>query len=108
LPFIYEKQIVELVRQQPTQEQERTNKENDFNLKSKENQIKQQEINQLNAQLDSMNRSALQEKKSTLETIKENLQKAQNALIVLEDKKLIKMYSVNFDGCKNNYDKRVE
>lgn len=84
---IYEKQIVELVRQQPAQEQERTNKENDFNLKSKENQIKQQEINQLNAQLDSMNRSALQEKKSTLETIKENLQKAQNALIVLEDKK---------------------
>lgn len=84
---IYEKQIVELVRQQPAQEQERTNKENDFNLKSKENQIRQQEINQLNAQLDSMNRSALQEKKSTLETIKENLQKAQNALIVLEDKK---------------------
>lgn len=63
---IYEKQIVELVRQQPAQEQERTNKENDFNLKSKENQIRQQEINQLNAQLDSMNRSALQEKKSTL------------------------------------------
>lgn len=84
---IYEKQIVELFRQQPAQEQERTNKENDFNLKSKENQIRQQEINQLNAQLDSMNRSALQEKKSTLETIKENLQKAQNALIVLEDKK---------------------
>ena len=84
---IYEKQIVELLRQQPAQEQERTNKENDFNLKSKENQIRQQEINQLNAQLDSMNRSALQEKKSTLETIKENLQKAQNALIVLEDKK---------------------
>ena len=84
---IYEKQIVELIRQQPAQEQERTNKENDFNLKSKENQIRQQEINQLNAQLDSMNRSALQEKKSTLETIKENLQKAQNALIVLEDKK---------------------
>ena len=59
---IYEKQIVELIRQQPAQEQERTNKENDFNLKSKENQIRQQEINQLNAQLDSMNRSALQEK----------------------------------------------
>ena len=78
---------MELLRQQPAQEQERTNKENDFNLKSKENQIRQQEINQLNAQLDSMNRSALQEKKSTLETIKENLQKAQNALIVLEDKK---------------------
>lgn len=29
-------------------------------------------------------------------------------ITVLEDKKLIKMYSVNFDGCKNNYDKRKE
>lgn len=27
-------------------------------------------------------------------------------ITILEDKKLIKMYSVNFDGCKNNYDKR--
>lgn len=27
-------------------------------------------------------------------------------ITVLEDKKLLKMYSVNFDGCKNNYDKR--
>lgn len=27
-------------------------------------------------------------------------------ITVLEDKKLIKMYSVDFDGCKNNYDKR--
>lgn len=29
-------------------------------------------------------------------------------ITVLENKKLIKMYSVNFDGCKNNYDKRKE
>lgn len=27
-------------------------------------------------------------------------------ITVLEDKKLIKMYGVNFDGCKNNYDRR--
>lgn len=27
-------------------------------------------------------------------------------ITVLEDKRLLKMYSVNFDGCKNNYDKR--
>lgn len=29
-------------------------------------------------------------------------------ITVLVDKKLIKMYSVNFDGCKNNYDKRKD
>lgn len=29
-------------------------------------------------------------------------------ITVLEDKKLLKMYSVNFDGCKNNYDKRKD
>lgn len=27
-------------------------------------------------------------------------------ITVLEDKKLLKVYSVNFNGCKNNYDKR--
>ncbi len=83
---IYEKQITELTLQQPTLEQERTNKENDFNRKDKENQTRQQEIDQLNVQLESMNRNALQEKKNVLETVKENLLKAQNSLVVLQEK----------------------
>ena len=83
---VYEKQITELSGQQPAREQERTDKENDFNRKSKESQDRQQEIDQLNVRLASMNRNALQEKKSVLETSKENLLKAQNALIVLEEK----------------------
>lgn len=29
-------------------------------------------------------------------------------ITVLVDKKLLKMYSVNFDGCKNNYNKRKD
>lgn len=74
-------------RQQPIREQERTNKKNDFNRKNEENQIKQQEINLLNAQLESMNRNVLQEKKHALETTKEKLLKAQNALILLGEKK---------------------
>lgn len=74
-------------RQQPIREQERTNKKNDFNRKNEENQIKQQEINLLNAQLESMNRNVLQEKKYALETTKEKLLKAQNALILLGEKK---------------------
>lgn len=81
-----QKQIAELSRQQPIREQERTNKKNDFNRKNEENQIKQQEINLLNAQLESMNRNVLQEKKHALETTKEKLLKAQNALILLGEK----------------------
>lgn len=83
---VYEKQITELTRQQPILEQERMDKENDFNLKDKENQTKQQEIDQLNVQLESMNRNALQEKKNVLETTRENLQKARNSLVVLQEK----------------------
>lgn len=83
----YEIQIAELSRKQPVQEQERTNKENDFNRKNEENQIKQQEINLLNARLESMNRNVLQEKKNVLETAKEKLLKAQNTLILLGEKK---------------------
>lgn len=83
---VYEKQITELTRQQPILEQERMDKENDFNLKDKENQTRQQEIDQLNVQLEAMNRNALQEKKNVLETARENLQKARNSLVVLQEK----------------------
>lgn len=82
----YEKQAAELTRQQPAKEQERADRENDFNLRSKENRTKQQEIDHLNAQLKAMNGSALQEKKNSLEITRENLQKALNALIVLSEK----------------------
>lgn len=107
----YEKQIEELTRQQPAREQERTDKENDFNLKNKENQTKQLEIDRLNAQLASMNRSALQEKKVTLETTRENLLKAQNALMVLKEKQealdAAKEYEKSLDkklqSCKSRY-----
>ena len=82
----YEKQAADLARQQPAKEQERTERENDFNLKNKENQTRQQEIDRLNAQLESLHPTALQEKKNALEAAKEKLQKAQNALIVLSEK----------------------
>lgn len=82
----YEKQTAELALQQPAKEQERTEREHDFDRKSKENVARQQEIDQLNVQLEAMNRNALQEKKNSMETIRENLQKARNALIVLSEK----------------------
>ncbi|WP_370793614.1 AAA family ATPase [Bacteroides stercorirosoris] len=107
----YEKQTAELTGQQPALERERAEKEDDCNLKNKENQTRQLEIDRLNAQLTSMNRSALQQKKDTLETVKENLQKAQNALAVLKEKQealdSAKEYEKSLDKklqtCKSRY-----
>lgn len=107
----YEKQTAELTRQQPALERERAEKEDDCNLKNKENQTRQLEIDRLNAQLTSMNRSALQQKKDTLETVKENLHKAQNALAVLKEKQealdSAKEYEKSLDKklqtCKSRY-----
>lgn len=79
-------QLEKLAVQQPVKAQERTNKELVFNLKEKENQALQNEINSLNTQLEAMNRPALEEKKSRLEAEHENLLNARNALNLLAEK----------------------
>lgn len=79
-------QLEKLAVQQPVKAQERTDKELVFNLKEKENQALQNEINSLNTQLEAMNRPALEEKKSRLEAEHENLLNARNALNLLAEK----------------------
>lgn len=92
----YENQLAELIRLQPLKAQECTNKEEVFNLKNKENQSLQDEINRLHVQLEEMNLTALQDKKSNLEAIREKLQKAQSALLLLTEK------TTAFDVAKEN------
>jgi len=107
----YEKQIAELLRQQPAKERERADKENDFNKRGEENQTRQKEIDQQNALLASMDRNVLQEKKNILETVKESLSKARNALIVLGEKQNAlntaveseKSLSDKLQTCKSQY-----
>lgn len=82
----YEKQISELTLQQPAKEKERSEKENALDKSCKENLAKQQEIDLQNSRLEAMNRSSLQEKKDALETVRENLTKAQSALMVWAEK----------------------
>lgn len=82
----YEKQLEKLAAQQPIKAQERADKETAFDQKEKENQALQHEINRLNTQLEAMNRQTLQAEKGMLETARENLLKAQNALNLLAEK----------------------
>lgn len=82
----YEKQIAELTRLQPAKERDLTEKANNLELKSKDNNARQMEIDRQNEQLESMNRNALQENKNALENAKELLLKAQAALNVLAEK----------------------
>lgn len=82
----YEKQLAELIRQQPLKAKECTDKEEAFNQKARENQSIQDEINNLTTQLEAMNRTALQQEKDSEEGTREKLLHAQNSLVLLAEK----------------------
>lgn len=85
----HQSQLEKLAVQQPVKVRERTEKEAAFGAKEKENQALQNEINRLNTQLEAMNRPALQEKKGSLEAVRENLLNARNALALLAEKESV-------------------
>lgn len=82
----YEKQLAELIPQQPLKAKECTDKEEAFNQKARENQSIQNEIDSLTTQLDAMNRTALQLEKDNQEGTCEKLLQAQNSLVLLTEK----------------------
>lgn len=82
----YEKQLEKQAERQPLKTQERTDKEEAYRQKEKESNSLQEEINRLNKRLEALTPNVLQEKKKVLEVLRENLQKAQQTIVLWTEK----------------------
>lgn len=78
--------LEKLAAKQPVKVKERTDKEADLIRKEQENRALQADIDLLNKQLEAMDRPALQEKKNNLDTERDHLLQALNALALLAEK----------------------
>lgn len=79
-------QLEKLAAQQPVKEKARADKKNELTRKEQENQALQNELTPRNKQLEEMDIPALQARKSALDSEREHLLQALNALALLAEK----------------------